>query len=202
MKKSLNDTLDKALNIGGGGTMKPINRQSFSASVDPYTSMILKNVKLQDLTKGEIKYGQKITKLPDEPIEFIKFKTLLTGDYSLTDASIPNIDIKPFRLYKMRFYGLGLKNIKPNIYTSDEGKKFFMYGNSHLLGTYIDVWFFALQEMSPLVGVIAVIAGIAGVLGISLIVLKKVQDASLILIPLALIPVAIIYRKPILKLLK
>jgi len=110
-------------------------------------------------------------------------KLLLNTDIDLTSATsnsdYENLDVKAFRLYKFRFYGIGLKDIPLSI-KSDSGKRFIISGNAHLLGTYIDIYFFALQEMSPMIAIVGVLSGICLALGITLLILKKVEDLSFI----------------------
>lgn len=131
-------------------------------------------------------------------------------DYSETLASVSalsgfsdleGIDVKPFQLYKFRFYGLGLKSVPFKLYNED-GKKFFMYGKSHLLGTYVDIYFFALSEFSPALPIIAAIAGICAALGITLLVLKQVKNMSFIVYGAMGIFILIYFQKPIRKQLK
>jgi len=133
-------------------------------------------------------------------------KNLIGTELALATAKtsdFDNMDINPFQLYKMRFYGLGLKNIPASIKKSESGKTFLIYGKAKLLGTYIDIYFMALQEMSPVVAVIGVIAGVCALLGITLLIIKELKNISPIFYAGVIGMFSLIYfRKPILKKLK
>jgi len=133
-------------------------------------------------------------------------KNLIDTEITLSTATstdFDNADIAPFQFYKMRFYGLGLKNIPLSIKESKSGKKYIIYGRAKLLGTYIDIYFMAFQEMSPAVVVVGIIAGACALLGISLLVLKEIKNISPIFYAGVFTIFALIYfRKPIAKKLK
>jgi len=133
-------------------------------------------------------------------------KNLITHEVSLATAKssdFDNMDISPFQLYKMRFYGLGLKNIPLSVKESESGKKYIIYGKAKLLGTYLDIYFMALQEMSPGAVVVGIIAGACALLGITLLIIKELKNISPIFYAGVFGMFSLIYfRKPILKKLK
>jgi len=133
-------------------------------------------------------------------------KNLLNTEVTLSTASagdFSGMNISPFQLYKMRFYGLGLKDIPPSIKKTDSGKKYLIYGKAKLLGTHIDIYFMALQEMSPVVVVVGIIAGACTLLGISLLIIKEIKNISPIFYAGVFAVFGLVYfRKPIVKKLK
>lgn len=172
-------------------------------AIQPYTTMIE-----DKFNESYTSIGQK--QIPASSIEIksksFGVKTIVSGNYEtseLAGSDLQDVYLQTLHLYKLRFYGIGLKDIPLNFYhDKTTGINYFAYGKAHLVGTYIDIYFLPLSNPFPFVAVAGVLTGIAAVLGITLLVLKKIDDMSLVLLPIAAVPILIIYRKPIMKALK
>ncbi len=123
-----------------------------------------------------------------------------TQEYNINDVTLT-----AFKIYKLRFYGIGFKSFSPKvdkISVDTESKTVILFGKAHLLGTYIDVYVLPLQNPIPIAALLAGSAILAA-LGLTLAILHKVEDISgiIYITIISLTFLTIKYRKDIKKVL-